>query len=91
MMEKMIKGPNFKNVKSKYIVKKIFSFVKEKKKLDLKSYNKQIQKQLDLSIDNYRKKSKIILISEKKGKGKEYQNFSKILIFEGEYKNRKRN
>ena len=79
-----------KNVKSSYHLKNIFSFVNETIKLQLLKYNKNLQKEMDLNILNYRLFSKRYIIYETKGKGKEY-TISGYFIFEGEYLNGERN
>ena len=73
------------------ILKIIFSFLNEKKKLNIIIYNKKIQKKLEISIKNYEKMSKRYKIGERNGKGKEYDKLNDKLIFEGEYLNGKRN
>ena len=81
---------NLRNIKSSFIIKKIFSFLVEKQKLIMIIYNKEIQKKLSIDIETYKEKSGKYKIEEKNGKGKEYILFSNILIFEGEYLNGKR-
>ena len=44
-----------KKVKSVYIVKNIFSFLQEKKKLNLIFYNKKLQIDLEVNIEDYKK------------------------------------
>ena len=80
-----------KNVKSKHVLDKIFSFLDEKKKLKLIIYNKYLQKSLDINLENYKKVSGIYKIDGINGKGKEYALNSNRLIFYGEYLNGKRN
>ena len=82
---------NLKNIKSSYILKNIFSFLYEKQKLEIIVYNKELQKNLLICIEDYKKISQICKIGEKNGKGKEYIINTNILIFEGEYLNGKRN
>ena len=43
------------SLKSYYILENIFSFLYERKKLDLIIYNKKYKKKLGLSIDDYKK------------------------------------
>ena len=43
-----------KNIKSSYFIKLLFSFLDEKEKLDLIKYNKCLQKNIDISILNYK-------------------------------------
>ena len=44
---------HFDNVKSKYILKKIFDYLSKKKSLKIYNLNKKIQNRLDISIDDY--------------------------------------
>ena len=78
------------NVKSTYFSKIVFSFVDEEQKLKLIQYNKNLQKQLDININNYILYKGKCIIYESKGKGKEYY-YNNDLIFEGEYINGDRN
>ena len=81
-----------KNIESlsKYVLEDIFSFLPEKQKLEIIIYNKELKKQLDINIEDYKKIKGIYRIRERNGKGKEY-NKNGELIFEGEYLNGKRN
>ncbi len=79
------------NIKSKYIIKKIFSLLKEKRKLKLVKYSKYFQKILSLSIENYKQISEKYLIYETNTYVKEYLTKGEKLIFEGEYLKGKRN
>ena len=78
------------NSKSIYFIKRLFTFVDEKNKLDIIKYNKNMQKILDISLINYKTFSGRYILYGKNGKGKEY-NYDDKLLFEGEYLNRKRN
>jgi len=80
-----------KNIKSSYFIKLIYTFVDEEQKLKLIRYNKSIQKNLDISIINYKFFSGRYLIYETNGIGKEYYGEDDRLLFEGEYLNGKRN
>ena len=79
-----------KNIKSKYIVKIIFSYANEGPKLKLIRYNKCFQNILDLSIINYKHFTGKYLI-ESNGIGKEYYGYNNQIAFEAEYSNGKRN
>ena len=79
-----------KKSKSIYFIKKLFTFLDEKDKLNIIKYNKNIQNILDISLINYKFFSDRYIIFEKNGKGKEYNKYDKLL-FEGEYLNGKRN
>ena len=81
----------FDNISSIFILNKIFSFLDESKKLELLSYNKQLQNKINISIDDYKNITGNYRIIEDSEKGKEYTIDSDCLIFEGEYKNLKRN
>ena len=89
-----IKINNFCNigkVKSSYILDIILKFLSENKKLELISYNKKIQEKLKINIENFKNICQRQIIFETIGKAKEYLKNTNILIFEGEYKNSKRN
>ncbi len=89
--EKKYEPVNLRNsINSTYINKKIFSYVNINRKLNLFHYNKSYQKILNISIEEYKVSSKKYLIIEKNGTGKEYELNTNKLIFEGEYKNRKK-
>ena len=42
-------------IKSLYVLKEIFSFLSEKQKLYAIIYNKQLQNQFNINIENYKK------------------------------------
>ena len=62
------------NIKSVYIIKKIFSNVNEKTKLKVIKYSKKFQKKINISLINYKLLSGRYIKYEinGKGKGKEY-------------------
>ena len=64
----------FKNVKSNYILKKIFSFLEKHKELLVINNNKIIQNQLNDNIEDYKKASQIYKEIEKKWNGKRIFN-----------------
>ena len=49
----------FDNLKSNFILRKLFNILKENKSLYIMKYNKKLQKRLNISIDNYKECSKI--------------------------------
>ena len=57
----------FGSIKSGYILRFIFSFLWENQKLDIISYNKQIQIKLEVNIDNYKAACKKENVVEKNG------------------------
>ena len=63
----------FQNIKSSYFIKLIFTFVEEVQKLKLVRYNKSIQRNLDISIINYKFFKGNYIIYESKKIGKEYR------------------
>jgi len=75
---------NLREIKSSYIIKRIFLFLYENKKLKMISYNKELQKMLLIGIKDYKKISGKYRILEKNGKGKEYIINTNILIFKME-------
>ena len=84
-------GQYLSNIKSKYILKNIFSYINKKEKLKLIKYNKELQKILGVNIEDYKKESGKYRIIEKNGKGREYKLDTNKLIFKGEYLNGERN
>ena len=86
-----IKNLNLKkSIKSSFILKKIFSFINEKKKLKIVIYNKEYKKSLDIDISNYKISSGKIKIKGINGYGKEINLESMEIVFKGEYLNGKR-
>ena len=77
------------NSKSIYFIKRLFTFVDEKTKLDIIKYNKNMQNILDISLINYKTFSGRYILYGKNGKGKEY-DYDDKLLFEGEYLNKKK-
>ena len=63
-----------KKSKSIYFIKRLFSFVDEKNKLDIIKYNKNMQKILDISLINYKFFSDRYIIFEKMEKEKNIIN-----------------
>ena len=80
-----------KNIKSSYFIQIFFSYVNEEQKLKIIKYNKSLQKNLYISIINYKHFSGKYIIYGSNGIGKEYQGYDDGLIFEGEYSNGERN
>ena len=80
-----------KGIKSKYIMQIIFSFLQDKKKLNLISYNKKYMNILDINLEYIKKVYGKYEIIGNDGKGKEYKLNTDILLFEGEYSNGKKN
>ena len=70
--EYLINKNSLKNIKSKYITIFVFSYIKEKRKLDIIKYNKNIQNLLDIKIINYKFNLRKSLIYELNGNVKEY-------------------
>ena len=77
-------------IKSIYFSRMIFSYLREKLKLDLIKYNKNLQKEVGVNLLNYKIFSGRYIIFGEDGKGKEYNAYNDNLIFEGEYLNGKR-
>ena len=80
-----------KSVKSRYIIKEILSFLDEYLKLNIIAYNTQFQRLFNIDVDYYRKVSGKLKVGGINGEGKQYKLDSDILLFEGEYKNGKKN
>ena len=80
-----------KNVKSSYFTQTVFTFIKEGNKLKVLKYNKDLQKEMNISLINYKFYTGRYIIYGQNGKGKEYDGSDDTLIFEGEYLNGERN
>ena len=80
-----------KNIKSSYFNSIIFSYIDERQKLKIIKCNKNLQKNMNISIINYKFFSGKYIIYESNGIGKEYNGYDDKLIFEGEYLNGERN
>jgi len=91
MEKKPDKFTSIYSIKSAVVLKKIFSLLYLDHKFDLITYNKHFQKLLDLSIEDYKNRSKRYKIAQRNGTGKEYSIITNKIIFEGEYLNGKRN
>ena len=81
----------FDNIKSAYLLQFIFSYMKEKVKLESIKYNKKLQNKNEISLINYKLFSGGYIIYETKTQGKIYSGKTNNLLFEGEYLNGKRN
>ena len=55
-----ISNDKLKNIKSNFILSKIYGNLEKKKKLDIVKYNKKLQNRLNLNIKNYKDKLSII-------------------------------
>ena len=60
-MNKRIKENYYKNIKSKYILQRIFAYLTENKSLKIIKYNKNIQKKFEKDINDYKNYKKIII------------------------------
>ena len=80
-----------KNIKSLYFTQIIYTYVNDAQKLKIIKYNKNLQKIIDINIINYIHFRGRYIIYESNGIGKEYDGQYDALLFQGEYKNRKRN
>jgi len=82
---------SIRDIKSSFIINKVFSFLSKKQVLNMIIYNKELQKIFSVNIKEYKKLSGKYMIGEKNGKGKEYIIETNILIYEGHYLKGKRN
>ena len=80
-----------KIIKSSYFNAKIFAYIDERQKLKIIKCNKSLQKNMNISIINYKFFSGKYIIYQSNGIGKEYDGYDDILEFEGEYSNGERN
>ena len=77
-----------KKIKSSYFVNKIFTYIDEKQKLNVVKYNKKLQKNVKISIINYKHFSGKYIIYESDGNVKKYNGHNDTLLFEGKLKGR---
>ena len=70
-------------IKSLYNLKEILSFFNENQKLEIIIYNKELQKEFGIDIDNYKKISGKYKVAGRNSKGIEYKLNTDIIIFEG--------
>ena len=89
-MNEIKEKSNLLDIKSLYIIKNVFSFLQLKQKLAIIIFNKNIQKKLNINIEDYKKVSNKYKKDKYNGKGKEYIKNTERLIFKGEYKNGKK-
>jgi len=80
-----------KNIKLIYFIKNLFLYVLEKQKLKLVKHNKNLQKNIDINIINYKYFTGKYIIYESSKIEKEYYGYADALTYEGEYKNGERN
>ena len=78
------------NIKSKYILKEIFSNLDQLTKLLLVKCNKKLKNRLNVDIIDYMFLSQKYFVGERNRKGKEYTIINNNLIFEGDYIDGKR-
>ena len=62
----------FRKMKSYCVLKHMFTFLLEEKKLELVKYNKKLQNRLLINIKDYENATDRYIIFEENGKGKEY-------------------
>ena len=79
------------NIKSCFFVKLIFSYLDEKRILELVSYNKNLQNIIDINLINYKMLGDKYKIVETNGRIKEFFRCNDKIAYEGEYLNGKRN
>ncbi len=79
------------NIKSKYIMKIIFSILNENKKLKLVKYNKSLKEAIEINLNKYKMFSGRYIIYEENQKIKEFNIINDNLIYEGECLSGERN
>ena len=81
----------YKNIKSDYFKKIVFSYLDERKLLKLINYNKELQNLMDIKLIYYKIFNGKIIIGERNGFGEELDYFTNEVLFIGEFINGKRN
>ena len=89
--KKNMKKISLNNIKSSYIIKRVFSFLYENMKYEILKHNKKYQNFFYLNIDSYKKLNGRYKKNGINGHGQEFLIESNDLVFEGEYLNGKRN
>ena len=79
------------NIKSSFFKHILFHHLNIKRKLRIIKYNKSLQHLLNVKFIEYKIFSEKYIIFGKNGKGKEYDRLRDKLMYEGEFKNGKRN
>ena len=82
---------SLKNINSKYIIKMVLSYLCQKNQIKIFKYNKMVQNIMDLNLNKCKFFSGRYIEYETNIKGKEYNGYNDILIYEGGYLNGKRN
>ena len=77
-------------IKSRYIIKEIFSYLNIQTKSKISLFNNKLHDIMNIDIELIKKISGKYKIAPENGKGKEYILNTEKVIFEGEYKNKKR-
>ena len=78
-------------IQSLDFIKKLFSLIKEKTRLNILKYNKEIQKKLEITIETIKKTSGKYIVYESPTKAKEIWISTEKMVYEGDYLNGKRN
>ena len=78
-------------IKSKKILKSLFSCLKENIKLKIIIYNKSLQDKLNINSEKFKKESNKILLIDENGFGKIMHQTNKFVFFEGKFENGKKN
>ena len=80
----------YSNIEHLLLINKIFSLLNEIHLLKLINYNKLLQSALSFNLNSYKELAKVYRLIEKNGNGKEFDIKTNELVFEGEYKDKKR-
>ena len=79
-----------KNIKSTYFIQLIYIHIDESQKLKIIKCNKKLQKNINISIINYKYFQKKYIIYESNGIAEEYDGYFDTLIYDGQYLNGQR-
>ena len=79
-----------KKIKSTFILKSIFLYIEDKRKLNFIKYNKNMQRKLKFNLVDYQRYSGLLKLEED-NKIKIYNNYTHKKLFEGYFGNGKRN
>ena len=81
MKDKIYKFGNIEQIRSKYILSGVLSFLYQNRKLDLVAFNKTIKENLNINLEDYQKSCQKGILRCKDTNIKEYIIKTDILIF----------
>ena len=81
----------FEYINSKYILKEIFSYLREKLFLKIIAYNKRLQERCSIDIMNYKKNASIYIKKDEEGNSLIKSAKNNLTLYNGGYSNKQKN